>query len=153
MLSLWLCTSCDWAVSVIFTNNSDKNIIAFVKEKYLADNDTVFPSTIDASLEEYLCNRFLISQQHDREILSAIGDKYVTLRSVWPVEIDTLHLFILDADSLQKYGWEEGAKRGNILLQRYDLNIDDLDDGIGLPLSYPTTPEMGRYIKMWPPYN
>ena len=145
--------SCDFGISGSIDNNSDKKIIAFLKEELnRAENDTILPVNIDAKWERLLCQYNCILPHRGGLYFEDIGGRCISWRSSFS-GIDTLHLFILDADSLQTYGWEECVRRGNMFLQRYDLSIDALENGTSPSLSYPPTPEMGRYIKMWPPYN
>lgn len=73
---------------------------------------------------------------------------------------DTMSMFIFNADSLDRYGWDS-IDTHDILIQRYDFNAEMLvefegDDGHGHwieILAFPPTKRMSEYIKMWPPYG
>jgi len=65
-------------------------------------------------------------------------------------DFDTLMVFVFNADSLTFYGWDY-AKNNNLVLQRYDLSLSNLQQ-LNWSLHFPPTEEM-RDIKMWPPYG
>ena len=151
---LFLQVSCEYCFVLSVKNNSNKKIIGFLQEEYIAGNDTILALSMDTDVVNYIIRYYLTSPQKKNKCFELCShNENISLRSYWGDDIDTLHLFILDADSLQTYGWEECVRRGNMFLQRYDLSIDALENGTSPSLSYPPTPEMGRYIKMWPPYN
>ena len=64
--------------------------------------------------------------------------------------IDTLIVFVINADTLATYGWE-CVKNNYLISQRYDVSLNDLQQ-LNWKLTYPPTVEM-RNIKMWPPYG
>ena len=64
--------------------------------------------------------------------------------------IDTLIIFVFNADTLSARGWDN-VKEHNIVTQRYDLSLSDLYN-LDWRLTFPPTEEM-RNIKMWPPYG
>ncbi len=68
----------------------------------------------------------------------------------WFNYIDKLIVFVFNADTLERYGWEY-AKDNNLVSQRYDLSLDDLRQ-LNWRLTFPPTEEMSN-IEMWPPYG
>lgn len=69
-----------------------------------------------------------------------------------PIKMDSMSLFIIDADTLNKYGWKRVRSEYKIV-QRYDINITDTElKRLEYKLSYPPTENM-KYIHMYPPYN
>ena len=61
-----------------------------------------------------------------------------------------LMVFVFNADTLETHGWDY-AKEHNMVMQRYDLSLTDLQN-LNWTLTFPPTEEM-RNIKMWPPYG
>ncbi len=59
-------------------------------------------------------------------------------------------VFVFNADTLETHGWDY-AKEHNMVMQRYDLSLTDLQN-LNWTLTFPPTEEM-RNIKMWPPYG
>ena len=70
------------------------------------------------------------------------------LRSCLPK--DTLSVFIISCDTLNKYGYDVVAKENKILV-RYDLSIPDLER-MGYNIPYPPAPWM-KEMKMYPSYD
>ena len=64
--------------------------------------------------------------------------------------MDTLIIFVFNADTATLQGWEY-VKDHNLVTQRYDLSLSDLQN-LNWSLTFPPTEEM-RNIKMWPPYG
>ena len=65
---------------------------------------------------------------------------------------DTLCLFIIDSDTINKYTWEE-VKNGYKILQRYDLLVDLKGlKQINFIVTYPPTEAM-KDVHMYPPYS
>ena len=64
---------------------------------------------------------------------------------------DTLSVFILHADTVRKYSWDEIRDNYNIIV-RYDLSKDDVKRFAGYTIPFPPTEAM-RDMKMWPPYE
>lgn len=62
--------------------------------------------------------------------------------------IDTLMIFVLDYKGINA---NDGRVTSDMIWQRYDLSLDDLEY-LEWKLTYPPTPAM-RYIKMYPPYE
>ena len=64
--------------------------------------------------------------------------------------VDTLSLFIFDADTFNNYSWEE-IQSGYKVLQRYDLSPEDLRV-LSKKITYPPDERM-KNMKMYPPYR
>ena len=64
--------------------------------------------------------------------------------------VDTLSLFIFDADTFNMYSWEE-IKSGYKILQRYDISPENIK-ALKYNISYPPTEAM-KNMKMYPPYG
>jgi hypothetical protein len=113
--------------SLTFKNNSDKNIHMFMK---LAidigiGSDTTIP--VDKR------GKMLLTGEYE----------YFDYEHTF----DTLRLFILDVDTVNKYTWEQIRQDYNILA-RYDITRKDLYN----TLTYPPNEKM-KYMKMYPPYE
>lgn len=66
--------------------------------------------------------------------------------------VDTMSLYIIDADTLKKYSWEE-IRTGYKILQRYDLDVSVAAlRKLDLKVTYPPTEAM-KDVKMYPPYK
>lgn len=63
---------------------------------------------------------------------------------------DTISIFILSKDTVDKYSWEKIRSDYNVL-KRYDLSLDDLEKR-SWTVTYPPTEEM-KNINMYPPYR
>ena len=66
------------------------------------------------------------------------------------IPVNTWCLFIFDADTFNIYSWEE-IKNGYKILQRYDINDEDLK-ALKYNITYPPTEAM-KNMKMYPPYE
>ena len=66
--------------------------------------------------------------------------------------INTFSLFILSADTINKYNWSE-IKSGYKILQRYDLNVTDAGlRKLNFDIIYPPSEAM-KDVRMYPPYK
>ena len=63
---------------------------------------------------------------------------------------DTMSVFIVHHDTLEKYGYQD-VRLNNRLLVRYDLSIDEVDE-MNYTFRYPPDESM-KDVKMWPSYN
>ena len=66
-------------------------------------------------------------------------------------DISYLSVFVLHADTVRKYSWDEIRDSYNIIV-RYDLSKDDVKSFTGYTIPFPPTEAM-RDMKMWPPYE
>ena len=64
---------------------------------------------------------------------------------------DTLSVFVLHADTVRKYSWDEIRNSYNIVV-RYDLSEEDVRSFEDNTIPFPPTESM-RNMKMWPPYE
>lgn len=66
-------------------------------------------------------------------------------------DISRLSVFVLHADTVRKYSWDEIRDDYNILV-RYDLSKEDVKSFKNYTIPFPPTEAM-RNMKMWPPYE
>ena len=64
---------------------------------------------------------------------------------------DTLSVFVLHADTVRQYSWEQICADNNIVV-RYDLSKKDVQRFKNHIVPFPPTEAM-RNMKMWPPYE
>jgi hypothetical protein len=81
-------------------------------------------------------------------LASFIGDQKYYLQERLPK--DTLSVFIISCDTLNKYGYDVVAKENRILV-RYDLSIPDLER-MNYNIPYPPALWM-KETKMFPSYD
>lgn len=60
---------------------------------------------------------------------------------------DTLCLFLIDTDTISKYGWDKVRDEYKVLI-RYDLSLQDLKK-LNYKIYYPPSPEMQK-MRMYP---
>ena len=65
--------------------------------------------------------------------------------------ISKLSVFVLHADTIRKYSWEEIRDSYNIIV-RYDLSEEDVRSFENYTIPFPPNEAM-RNMKMWPPYE
>jgi hypothetical protein len=131
--------------SILFTNNSDKEIYARV-------NSSTYPDTIS-----YRHYGGLVSQSHIYKIQSGAGNRdALDSRDCYEKKfegkyaIDTIMIFVFDAYTLEHNTWETVVKY-NMVQHRYDLSLEDLQR-LGWSVTFPPTETM-RHMKMYPPYG
>ena len=81
-----------------------------------------------------------------------------TTGEVWPTdyekiaewEPDTMSIFIISKNAVDKYGWED-VRENYRILERYDLSTDEVIL-MNYTIPYPPQPFM-RNMKMYPPYS
>lgn len=66
------------------------------------------------------------------------------------LKLDTVSFFFIDSDTVSQHSWQEIAEK-NLILQRYDLSISDVE-WLDNQITYPPTPKMSG-MKMYPPYE
>ncbi len=116
-------TSCDWFVmdryySICFNNNS-KNSIAVYFTRPFPEPDPFYP---DTSLTDNKPNLKEIPINEKRYWKISFEYKYL----FDAIPSDTISVFILHADTINKYPWEE-IRDGYKVLKRYDLSLEDLE--------------------------
>ena len=138
-------TGCDPIYYVFFSNTSERSIVI----NYYTSS---YP---DTTILDYW-NETPIESQDTSMIYEVIGTLPDFFRP-YPddVLLDTVSLFVYDADSIDYYSWDTVVKYYKIL-QRYDLSMSDLEE-LGKSrksslLFFPPTEAM-KHIHMWPPYG
>lgn len=119
-----------------FYNNSDKDVCLYLGVAKRENGGSLYPDTMISE----------VKTMSGSVSLSKNGGYFYYMYNRYKVS-DTLCLFIYDADTVNAYSWEE-IKSGYKILQRYDLDIKELDR----PIYYPPTEEM-KDIPMYPPYE
>jgi hypothetical protein len=137
LMTLTGCPMGDECDVITVYNNSKVDILYYIAT---GGGGTVFPDTI-LSLENY-CSE--IESNKFRSI------EYTPLSDIYKSgKTDTLCLFILDADTVKRYTWEEIRSEYKILC-RYDLSLKDFKR-LKYHIYYPPTEAM-KDMKMYPPY-
>lgn len=138
-------TGCDPLYYVYFSNSSERSIIV----NYYT---SCYPDTI---ILDYW-DETPIESQDTLTIFDCIGTLPDFFRP-YPddVILDTVSIFVYDADSINYYSWDTVIKYYKIL-QRYDISMSDLEglenSDCSSILFFPPTEEM-KHIHMWPPYG
>ena len=137
--------SCDPLYSIYFVNRYDKNVYV----EYYVSN---YP---DTTLLGTGCVYNPATQSQDTaHIYETIG-RLPDFFYYGGTRVDTVSFFIFDSDSVDYYSWDTVVKK-NMVLQRYDLSMFDLENlmvGKGSSmLHFPPTEQM-KHIHMWPPYG
>jgi hypothetical protein len=102
--------------------------------------DTTFPTYADYTLWEVDPHQN-ISMPH----MAVSGEKIFK-----GLPKDTLSVFIVNNDTINKYSWDGIRENYNILI-RYDLSLKNLKN-LKYTIPYPPTDAM-RDMKMYPPYG
>ncbi len=87
---------------------------------------------------------------YDNMCASQIISKTAELNAMHNHTIDTLSVFIISADTLLKYGYDDVRENYRILV-RYDLDWEEVKK-LNYIFPYPPTPEM-KGMKMYPSYQ
>ena len=162
---LALC-SCDYdsiSPAAYFSNNSSHEIVVYWAEKTPAPftfENKVYPDT--TLPDSYYYYDYDIAKDSAScynpisNIISMGGDANVGDWDPNPIDylfsdISRLSVFVLHADTVRKYSWDEIRDNYNIIV-RYDLSKDDVKSFVGYTIPFPPTEAM-RDMKMWPPYE
>ena len=135
---------------ILFKNNSNHVLFVFglSKEEHLA-----LPHFHDTILQPYDPHPRLDSAvtkiKPDAESMGVLFNRSA-YESSFGYEFDTLLVFVINADTLETYGWDS-VRTSYKVEQRYDLRLDELK-AINFKLSFPPTEDM-KHIHMWPPYG
>ena len=138
-------TGCDPLYHVFFSNISERSIIVNYYTSF-------YP---DTTIMDYW-NEIPIESQDTSMIYEVIGTLPDFFRpNSDDVLLDTVSIFIYDADSINYYSWDTVVKY-YMILQRYDISMSDLEEleksrNFSL-LFFPPTEAM-KHIHMWPPYG
>lgn len=140
---LFMFIGCDPLYSIYFANNSNKSIVVNYYSSY-------YPDTI---ILDY-CDTPPIESQDTGRIYETIGTLPDFFRP-YDVLLDTVSVFVYDADTVNYYSWDTVVKY-NLILQRYDISMSDLEEleknRHSSILFFPPTVDM-KHIHMWPPYG
>lgn len=136
--------------SIVVINNSEKAIYAYFGFSYPDTSAlTTIPSSSVSSIYKV--------EPHQR------NNTALVMRSFWEIVFkdgrripsDTVMVFILDGEKVEKYNATKvhvsTAQADDMLLQRYDLSLQDLQK-MDFHLSYPPNDAM-RNVKMYPAYG
>ena len=138
-------TGCDPLYHVFFSNISERSIIVNYYTSF-------YP---DTTIMDYW-NETPIESQDTSMIFEVIGTLPDFFRpNSDDVLLDTVSIFVYDADSINYYSWDKVVKY-YMILQRYDISMSDLEEleksrNFSL-LFFPPTEAM-KHIHMWPPYG
>ena len=141
--------NCHYAIN--FSNNSKKNL-------YVRDNRRVRSYPLEIGyLDDTVQDRYKVNvgEKKNRIALLLNGPcweymfvggtpSYVTSL------MDTLSVYIFDAEIVEKNSWEIVVKN-NLFLKRYDLTLKDLQR-LDWKITYPPTEAM-KDIEQYPPYG
>ncbi len=129
------CLVMDYDQSFRFTNNSDSDVYIYLGVVDRSLGGTLYPDTAVSEIRAGVL--FKRGESRHYSYSSAKED-------IW---VDTLSLFIFDADVFDTYSWEE-IKNDYKVLKRYDLSPQDLRQ-LNYIIHYLPTEEM-KNIKMYP---
>ena len=140
LLVILIFTACpmDYDHGVMFSNNSDTDVYIYLGAISREHGGTLYPDTAVAKVRCGVPFNQGVTRWYSYD--SAKEDSW----------IDTLSLFIFDADTFNAYSWEE-IQNDYKILKRYDLSPQDLKV-LGRKISYPPDERM-KYMKMYPPYK
>ncbi len=139
VIILLLFTACpeDMGDSITVYNESNQNISFYLGQGL---GGTIFPDTtlplfkvgVKVEAGKFLVNYYYLRETYERE------------------HTDTLCLFILSVDTVEKYSWDK-IHEEYMILRRYDLSFQDFKR-LNYTIHYPPTENM-KNIKMYPPYG
>lgn len=122
----------------MFYNNSDGTVLVHLGVTDTTQGGSLYP---DTGIMKINCARGLIEAK-----------SFLTYDYARPPKTDTLCFFIFDADTINKYSWEE-IRKGYKVLQRYNLIVTKEElKKLDYKIYYPPTENM-KHIKMYPPYE
>jgi len=138
LLLLLMLTACphDHGQSIRFVNNSDVDVYFYLGAIDRKFGGTLYPDTAISEVKAGIPvqkGSFRIYHYYEEDI-----------------QVDTLCLFIFDADVYNTCSWDE-IKNDYKILRRYDLSLQDIKR-LNHAIYYPPTAAM-QDIKMYPPYQ
>jgi len=134
---LWTFVACDYYHGFDFENNSTRDVYIYLGiEKYTGGLS--YPDTAVSRVR--VGTLFRQGESFSYSYSTRKEDPWV----------NTLSLYIFDADTFNMYDWEE-IKDGYKILQRYDISPENLK-ALKYKISYPPDERM-KNIKMYPPYE
>jgi hypothetical protein len=127
----------DYDYSIHIVNNSDIELRYAIKSFY--------PDTIPSAEK---INAIVINARSPRSVEGGSTPWEYRYETRYPS--DTMSLFLMSNDTLEKYEWDRVRDDYNVLI-RYDLSVQDLYS-LKFKVVYPPDERMAD-IKMWPPYG
>lgn len=151
--------SCEYYLSIDMRNDFKDCILVYVALGTSPDCPTSYPDSllpaekynlykIGDKLSDYLIDIKPNSTNSLWSCISYNDDTSTCLREA--MSSDTLSVFIIHADTLNKYGYDMIASENRIMI-RYDFSIKDLQE-LNYKITFPPSPLM-KNIKMYPPYE
>jgi len=138
---LFLC-GCDYDFRLYLDNQTSDTLCV-----YLAlDFETAYPDTTLPIDPNRAC--LATALPHEKTLAFMTNAKGENIIKNLPQE--TLSVFIIHADTLLKYTWQE-IRDDYKILSRYDLSLKDLQM-LNFTIPYPPTEAM-KNMKMYPPYE
>ena len=142
-----------------FKNSSIYPLRVYLALGWKGNHWTVYPDTVLPYWQERDYYKASNSKQHESTLVPfspgeqgmvdfVNGRRRDYLNHMLPY--DTLSVFIVHDDTLDKYGYDD-VRQNNRLLVRYDLSIDEVVN-LNYTFEYPPTRAMTD-MKMWPAYG
>jgi hypothetical protein len=138
LIFLIIFSSCDYWHDFEFSNTSTRDVVIFFG---VTDMNWAFPLYPDTALIRFEYGISFKKGETQRYVYSRLK------KDPWN---DTVCFFILDADTLNTYSWEE-IQNNYKILQRYDISPKEIK-ALKYEISYPPDERM-KNIKMYPPYE
>jgi hypothetical protein len=156
LLAIIFCSGCNACVDITrgidVYNNSEKTIFASVGTGYpdttLIANNIAVHLIIYSDGKKDTGNYIQWVQPLQRGLIPAPSH---TNWEILVKEYGTLMIFIFDGEVIGKMSWWELVERDYLVLQRYDLSLQDLEK-LNWKVYYPPTKAM-QDMKMFPPYE
>ena len=135
--------------TIPFTNNTEKKLIVTRSYHPTWLPSLGYPDTLLFSWDPSIgCPGFIVEPYEENNKSALFNTSFY--ESCFRADLDTLRIFVFDADTLEALGWET-VREKYIVLQRYDLSLEDLQY-LDFKLCFPPSEAM-RDIHMWPPYG
>ncbi len=124
----------DYSYPLSVKNNSNHSI-----HLYINDNEnfvSIYPDTIISNFSERISQQILSKETKD------IAGGSASWESIFRISVpsDTLSIFVIHSDSLNKYSWNE-IRNNYEVLKRFDFSLQDLED-LNYLIDYPAGSSM-----------
>ena len=144
MIAMSFCVqSCVKWLEVDFNNKSEKAIYVYTTLMDGSRSTLIYP---DTSLNHTMPSAIQKFEPNHRDLLG-FSVRIKGKKTSW--NPDTISFFVIDADSIGKYGWCL-ERINSFVIQRYDMTLNDCYNCN--PITFPPSNQMEN-IKMWPKYN
>ena len=133
-----------------FKNDTNHSIYVFPETK---EQFHMSPHFHDTILHSFYCDpsrdtiNFKVRPREENEYAFFFMSCY---EAMFGYDFDTLLAFVINADTLERYGWDDVCTYYKVE-QRYDLSLENLQD-LDFKLCFPPSEAM-KHIHMWPPYG